>query len=527
MTHLLCLVRPMDDATFLEALTFENLDRLNLQPMEEARGYANLMKKIEGWTVERIAERSKKSPDYVRDRLRLLKLVPAAVSLLEEGTIPLTHALELAKLAPDDQHAVIEEGLFANASAQRSHLPQFDKLLEAQPEQKPVSLAELKHWIDEHVRFNLATQPDLEHLLPETARNVARAQAEKLPVVPIALGYIQPEIRGKEKVLSRGMWERADGQAGSKTCEYARKIGYVPGGDAARGQSWLICTAREKCKVHFAARVKQVEQREKAKRGELTDKKGAKVSEAALVQKQREKEAKEKAAREARRKAFAAAAPEVLDALFAAAKKANPVALVRQLGFRFDNALIKKRASALPTKTAEDLLRLVFVQDSLGGVWNATDEWAFDRTYKSMAKLLGVDLEAIVKKHTATPPKVEPAKPVAPNVPVAVQKKHAKVVAKLKATGKTVKVRPSTQFMKPVTPDATLAAIVGAKPLTRTELTKKLWAYIKKNGLQDKKNRRMINADEKLKALFGGKAQVSMFDMTKIVGKHLVKGQGA
>ena len=75
--------------------------------------------------------------------------------------------------------------------------------------------------------------------------------------------------------------------------------------------------------------------------------------------------------------------------------------------------------------------------------------------------------------------------------------------------------------MKPVTPDAKLAAVVGSNPLPRTEMTKKLWAYIKKNGLQDKKNRRMINADDALKAVFNGKAQVSMFDMTKLVSKHL------
>ncbi len=75
--------------------------------------------------------------------------------------------------------------------------------------------------------------------------------------------------------------------------------------------------------------------------------------------------------------------------------------------------------------------------------------------------------------------------------------------------------------MKPVTPDAALAPIVGAAPLPRTELTKKLWAYIKKNGLQDKKNRRNINADAALKVIFGGKAQVSMFDMTKLVSKHV------
>ena len=81
--------------------------------------------------------------------------------------------------------------------------------------------------------------------------------------------------------------------------------------------------------------------------------------------------------------------------------------------------------------------------------------------------------------------------------------------------------KPNAAFMKPVTPDAKLAAVVGSAPLPRTEMTKKLWAYIKKKGLQDQKNKRMINADDALKAVFNGKAQVSMFDMTKLVSKHV------
>jgi len=81
--------------------------------------------------------------------------------------------------------------------------------------------------------------------------------------------------------------------------------------------------------------------------------------------------------------------------------------------------------------------------------------------------------------------------------------------------------KPNAAFMKPVTPDDALAAVVGAKPLPRTELTKKLWAYIKKNSLQDQKNRRQINADDKLKAVFNGKKSVSMFEMTKLVSGHV------
>ncbi len=81
--------------------------------------------------------------------------------------------------------------------------------------------------------------------------------------------------------------------------------------------------------------------------------------------------------------------------------------------------------------------------------------------------------------------------------------------------------KPNAAFMKPVTPSAALAEIVGAKPIPRTEVTKRLWAYIKKNKLQDPKSKRMIKADAALKVVFGGKATVDMFEMTKLVSKHL------
>ena len=90
-------------------------------------------------------------------------------------------------------------------------------------------------------------------------------------------------------------------------------------------------------------------------------------------------------------------------------------------------------------------------------------------------------------------------------------------MAKKKKSGR----KPNAAFMKPVTPDAALAEVIGSKPVPRTEVTKKLWAYIKKNGLQDKKNRRNINADAALKPVFGGKATVNMFEMTKLVSKHV------
>jgi upstream activation factor subunit UAF30 len=83
------------------------------------------------------------------------------------------------------------------------------------------------------------------------------------------------------------------------------------------------------------------------------------------------------------------------------------------------------------------------------------------------------------------------------------------------------KRKPNAAFMKPVQPDTALSAVVGTKPIPRTEVTKKLWAYIKKNGLQDKKKKTNINADDKLKTVFGGKKTVTMFEMTKLVSRHV------
>lgn len=94
-------------------------------------------------------------------------------------------------------------------------------------------------------------------------------------------------------------------------------------------------------------------------------------------------------------------------------------------------------------------------------------------------------------------------------------------MAKKKAKKAGKKRKPNAAFMKPMNPTAALGAVIGNSAMPRTEVTKKIWAYIKKNNLQDKKNRRNINADEKLKPVFGGKAQVSMFEMTKLVNKHL------
>ncbi|MBK7794482.1 MAG: SWIB/MDM2 domain-containing protein [Betaproteobacteria bacterium] len=135
---------------------------------------------------------------------------------------------------------------------------------------------------------------------------------------------------------------------------------------------------------------------------------------------------------------------------------------------------------------------------------------------------------ATAKKAAKKPAAKKPAakkpaakKPAAKKV--AVKKAPAKKAAAKKPAAKkpAAKRKPNAAFMKAMTPSAVLAAVIGAAPAPRTEVTKKIWEYIKKNKLQDATNKRNINADDKLKAVFGGKKTVSMFEMTKLVSNHL------
>ncbi len=136
-------------------------------------------------------------------------------------------------------------------------------------------------------------------------------------------------------------------------------------------------------------------------------------------------------------------------------------------------------------------------------------------TAKKAAKKTAAKKPA-AKKAAAKKPAAK--KPAAKKAVKTVKKPAAKKAAAKKPAAKR---KPNAAFMKAMSPSATLAAVVGSTPMPRTEVTKKIWDYIKKNKLQDAVNRRLINADEKLKAVFGGKGKVSMFEMTKLVSNHL------
>jgi upstream activation factor subunit UAF30 len=128
--------------------------------------------------------------------------------------------------------------------------------------------------------------------------------------------------------------------------------------------------------------------------------------------------------------------------------------------------------------------------------------------------------KATKKKVAKKAPAKKAAKKAAKKVVKKVAKKAAKKAVKKVAKKKTAR-KPNAAFMAPLTPSAALAEVIGSTPIPRTEIIKKIWVYIKKNGLQDSKNKRMINGDAKLKVVFGGKAQISMFELAKVLTKHV------
>ena len=144
-------------------------------------------------------------------------------------------------------------------------------------------------------------------------------------------------------------------------------------------------------------------------------------------------------------------------------------------------------------------------------------------TKKAAAPKKATAKTAAPKKATAktAAPKKATAKTAAPKKATAKTAAPKKATAKTAAPKKKTARKPNAAFMKPLNPSTELAAIVGGSPIPRTEVMKKVWAYIKKNNLQDAKNRRAINADDKLKVVFGGKKQVTMFEMTKLISNHL------
>jgi ParB/RepB/Spo0J family partition protein len=245
-----CVVRDLSDEDFLELVVFENDEREDVHPLEEAHGYQTLMRELKR-DVAQVAARAGKSEKYVYDRVKLLQLIPEAQKLFLANRMSAGHAILLARLTPKDQAraiAVNGGGLFTDESV--AIVDEYDdgEYLKA------VSVRELESWIDAHVRLRPAV--DVKPILyPATAA----ALAEAAKVIPITHNhYVRPEAR-EGRTWGPQSWKRADGKHGSKTCPLAVTGLVVVGPE--RGQAFRICVDKEKCATHWGA-----EKRERARR---------------------------------------------------------------------------------------------------------------------------------------------------------------------------------------------------------------------------------------------------------------------
>ena len=271
LTHLLAVVRLLDDVAFLELLTIENKQREDVTPLDEAAGFRLLMEKA-GYDVPKLAARVGLSTKYVYDRVKLLQLVPAARQLLESGTITAGHAIILARLSPTDQKRamgnlkeVVDGGygsrgdslLLRADNAAEGELPLHDQV-------RPVTVREFQQAVQDKIRARPESMDPF--LFPESVKALEAAKEEKLSVIHITREYRVDDDARDEKIKTYGAqaWKRADGVAEekwgtgrpvrSKPCAWSR-YGFVAAGPG-QGEVFRVCINKQKCAIHWPEQVK-------------------------------------------------------------------------------------------------------------------------------------------------------------------------------------------------------------------------------------------------------------------------------
>lgn len=398
-----CIIKPLSDIEVLEIQTIENLQRDDVHPLEEADGYAALMKKGK-YSEEQIAERIGKTVAYVRDRLQLVQLAEPLRPVFMDGEIGVGHAVILARLDEEDQLRVAgwnpklerlsdHSGLFHATQGHAAHMQAEIVGVEGQRSRKAVSIRELQTYVDDHVRFR-PEQAELADLFPETFQAVAHAEEEELKVIYITRDHqLKPETREKgRRVYSVRSWKRADGQPepntwggspkASKTCQHS-VLGVVVTGPG-RGQSFLVCIEKKKCKTHWGE-----EQRAAKKRAEGGARDTSYEEEQRKREERWEREKAERARWEAARGQIMAAVTEKL-ADVDAMKILAPY-------------LLNERGDLKPPftiETADDLVRALAWQDLRGRVGHA---YTMEATAKLLKKLLGLNAKKIVDEVSPRP----------------------------------------------------------------------------------------------------------------------------
>jgi ParB/RepB/Spo0J family partition protein len=299
-----CIVRDYSDEDVLEIFVVENMQRDDLSPLEQARGFKQLLTaNADRFTVATIAGKVGMSPAWVWDRIKLLDLVPEAQDLLESGRITVGHAIVIARQKADDQTRIIDAatgGLWAKESVGLAFEGEESELVDDYQDLKPKSIRELEAWITEHVRF------DVEHMaqavplvfteLAEQVREERQAPGRGKKVISITFNHFtQPDARDDaDRTYGPQSWRRADGQEGSKQC-FDAVLGVVVVGPR-QGRSMDVCIARDKCRVHFGEEIAAKEKAAKARaKGDTkTAKKIEKKQEQSWERQQRERDERRK-----------------------------------------------------------------------------------------------------------------------------------------------------------------------------------------------------------------------------------------
>jgi ParB/RepB/Spo0J family partition protein len=345
LPEILAVVRHYDDKMFLEVLTIENLQRDDLHPLEEAQGFADLMKHA-GYDVAKIAARTGRSEKYVYDRLKLLQLTPAAKKLFLEGLFEAGHAILLARLNPEQQEQVLGDIKTLNSTGATGLLFEDTEIshgqgkLELADRIKPISVRELQQRIDHQVRFKPEEVDPF--LFPETSRTLQEAAVHQEKVVHITREYRIDDGAKDEKIRTYGLtkWRRADGNPdpsdksrqmysfgkvkgleSPKICEHS-VIGIVVAGPG-RSEAFRVCVNRDKCHVHWPTEAAAAEKRKKAVKKDAKAGGGTKHQEKAedLWKRQEAQRLEKEKVEEAERARWKKAAPQLMDEIRIAIEK--------------------------------------------------------------------------------------------------------------------------------------------------------------------------------------------------------------
>lgn len=407
------MVRELSTDEVLEIQIVENLQRKDLSPMEEADGYNVLLQAR--YTYEQIAEKVGRSRQYVFDRARLLRLVKGAAELLREGRIEVSHAIQLARLSPEDQVRVIREPDTANmfGAEVRGGLWQMQRDLprdsngerDSPVELKPVSARELAAWIQRHVRLR-PEEPETGVLFPEVARAMGELsaltsedesapkskKAKSVALVEITTSHqLADDVRDpKRRVLTVASWARADGRYGSSECPHS-VLGVVVAG-AGQGEAFRVCAEKQKCSVHWKREIAERKKRERE-----VEQSGKKGEDRAALQRKREAEAKAAALRELAQAqaAYAVVARALIDAVKALSDEALVKWIVSDYG---PDKEIRREFSS--NMSPADCLRFQILSDDLPREF--TSSWAVADAMR-FGKTVGVDVAKLIKAHAEAP----------------------------------------------------------------------------------------------------------------------------